>query len=251
MDRDKKREDMFDINRLCAQSIRDYHKQAFTLSRRTEDLKEAQAQIDNLNNQLQEFIEAKTKSEKLLFEKFRLLLNEKKKKIAELSGDTSLEEIWDAIDEHSSELSVKATTPSPHRPAKKRNQTAESRGEKKLEEEERPKSKRLKNGSLETLGKRRSPTRRTKDVTGSDSGEAIEKTLVTPRPRKRATNAKVSHILQERSSPVGAPRRRLRYQSSSPRPSSPTAVVKAESDTTDERDRDFTESDLTTDRDTD
>ncbi|KAK9375125.1 uncharacterized protein V1513DRAFT_443807 [Lipomyces chichibuensis] len=73
--------------RWVSDSVREYIIVQKQLRDSKKELAIAQKQIDNLGNQIQEFLKKKDESEILILEKMRILLNEKKQKIHELGGD--------------------------------------------------------------------------------------------------------------------------------------------------------------------
>ncbi|KAK7205568.1 hypothetical protein BZA70DRAFT_163310 [Myxozyma melibiosi] len=167
MFRDDKKEELVDMNRLCAQSIRDNHKQDFLLVKAGTDLEQAKKMITELKAQLSEFIEKKKESEDLLLAKFKILLNEKKRRIAELAAEPELDQMWETMASNQSE----PATPEPERPRKR---TRKTRGAAGAEEVREP--------SRKTRGGTR---RKTRKRVQSESGSEEEPEQIVTRSSKR------------------------------------------------------------------
>ncbi|KAK9468479.1 hypothetical protein V1512DRAFT_259588, partial [Lipomyces arxii] len=97
------------LSRWQTDGIRDYLLQSRKMVAVEKELRNSRAQIDALNDQIREFIDKKDTSEKLILEKVRLLLNEKKKKIQELGGDRDLDQDFE-IEENEPEQRVVTPT---------------------------------------------------------------------------------------------------------------------------------------------
>ncbi|KAK9360923.1 hypothetical protein V1504DRAFT_439945 [Lipomyces starkeyi] len=77
--------------RWVSDSVREYMILQKQLRDTKKELATAQKQIDDLGHQIKEFLKKKDESDKLILEKMRILLNEKKQKIHELGGDADKE----------------------------------------------------------------------------------------------------------------------------------------------------------------
>ncbi|KAK9451022.1 uncharacterized protein V1518DRAFT_365200, partial [Limtongia smithiae] len=92
-----KEEEVINFVRWQADAIRQSIIVGRKLTKTEAELRKAKQHIFDLSKQLQEFIEGSKASEQLLLEKFRLLLNEKKRKIHELGGDEGMDEAFSLV----------------------------------------------------------------------------------------------------------------------------------------------------------
>ncbi|KAK9321397.1 hypothetical protein V1517DRAFT_262453 [Lipomyces orientalis] len=170
----------------------------------TKELHATKRQVDDLRNQIKEFLKKKEESEIIILEKMRILLNEKKQKIHELGGDADKEldfELGEDIEESTMTPKKRSrSTRAPRQSTKsKRRRAAEVSSGSEIDETS-PHTPNHRSEVADSLLRqnafsgRQKPWRRADSVVSSQVSSPLDKSTAQDKDSRYSSNANASRI---------------------------------------------------------